>query len=95
MGRLKTVRNSAQGGGIDLKLKDLQIDVDGTALNAEKLWGILGGTLVHLNSVKGYEGDPWHNAELVGEAAKELYLRAYREGAQAALNEAVNQGLIR
>lgn len=95
MGRLKVVKNSAQDGGIGIRLKDLKIDLDGSALNPEKVWGILAGTLVHLKTVKGYEGDPWHSDKLMGEAAKELYLRAYREGAQAALNEAVNQGLIR
>lgn len=96
MGRLKVVKNSVQdGGGIGILLKDLKIDIDGSALNPEEVWGRLAGTLVHLKTVKGYEGDPWHSDKLVGEAAKELYLRAYREGAQAALNEAVNQGLIR
>lgn len=96
MGRLKVVKNSAQdGGGIGILLKDLKIDIDGSTLNPEEVWGRLAGTLVHLKIVKDYEGDPWHNDKLVGEAATELYLRAYREGAQAALNEAVNQGLIK
>lgn len=95
MGRIKVITNSAHDGEIGIRLKDLKIDIDGSALNPEKVWGILAGTLVHLKIVKDYEGDPWHSDKLVGEAAKELYLRAYREGAQAALNEAVNQGLIR
>ena len=95
MGRIKVITNSAHDGGIGIRLKDLKIDIDGSALNPEKVWGILAGTLVHLKIVKDYEGDPWHSDKLVGEAAKELYLRAYREGAQAALNEAERQGILK
>ena len=98
MGRLKVVKNSAQDGGIKiskLNLKNLEIDIDGSELDPVKLWGFLAGNVVHNSVCRGLKGDPWRNEKLVGEAAKELYLRAYREGAQAALNEAVNQGLIR
>lgn len=98
MGRIKVITNSAHDGGIKiskLNLKNLEIDIDGSELNPEEIWGILAGTLVHNSVCRGFEGDPWHNDKLMGEAAKELYLRAYRNGVIAALNEAERQGILK
>jgi len=98
MGRIKVITNSAHDGGIKiskLNLKNLEIDIDGSELYPEEIWGILAGTLVHNSVCREFKGDPWHSDKLMGEAAKELYLRAYREGAQAALNEAERQGILK
>ena len=98
MGRIKVITNSAQDGGIKigkLNLKNLEIDIDGSELDPVKLWGFLAGNVVHNSVCRGLKGDPWRNEKLVGEVAKELYLRAYREGVQAALNEAERQGILK